>query len=119
MKRSAANWIELALIVIALMFALAVMAALIAAPTRSQTPDHFSSEHWYDAACCSRRDCEALPPEAVEDVRGGWHVRYIAKMGLAVDVFVATGKDRPSQDGRFHGCATSDRFLCLYTPRVS
>ena len=38
MKRSAANWIELALIIIALMFALAVMAALIAAPAKAQQP---------------------------------------------------------------------------------
>lgn len=119
MKRSAANWIELALIAIALMFALAVMAALLAAPGRSQSPDHFSADHWYDAVCCSRRDCEALPPEAVEDVPGGWHVRYLSKRGFAVNAFVPSAKARDSQDGRFHGCATPDRFLCLYVPRVA
>lgn len=36
MKRSAADLIELALIIIALMFALAVMASLIAAPAHAQ-----------------------------------------------------------------------------------
>lgn len=112
------RWTEWAAIVVAAMFCLIVIAAAIGG-VRSQSLDHFSSNHWYDAACCSRRDCEVLAPEAVEDVEGGWHVRYRAKLGLAVDVFVPSGKERASQDGRFHGCATSDRFLCLYVPRVS
>lgn len=74
---------------------------------------------WYDPACCSGKDCEPLPPEAVQDVPGGWHVHYMSKTGFLVDSFVPTGKERHSQDGRFHGCASQVRFLCLYVPSVS
>ena len=98
---------------------LMVILALAVNPARAQVPDHFAGGHWYEQRCCSGFDCEPLPPEAVEDVRGGWRVRYLAKRGLAVDAFVPAGKERDSQDGRFHGCATFDRFLCLYVPRVS
>lgn len=90
---------------------LAAMAVLAAAPAHSMS--------WYDASCCNNFDCEPLPPEAVEDVSGGWRVHYLAKRGLPVDAFVPAGKERDSQDGRFHGCATPIRFLCLYVPRVS
>jgi hypothetical protein len=49
-------------------------------------------------------------------VKGGYHVRYIGKLGFKVDVVVPFNKARPSQDHQFHGCATIDRFLCLYVP---
>lgn len=71
---------------------------------------------WYEPACCSGRDCEPLPPEAVEDMGDGWRVHYVAKSGFTVNEFVPLGKQRPSQDGRFHGCASKVRFLCLYVP---
>lgn len=98
---------------------LCIFAALTVAAVVAALPSPAHSMSWYDASCCNNFDCEPLPAEAVEDVSGGWHVHYLAKRGFAVDVFVPTGKDRPSQDGRFHGCATPIRFLCLYVPRVS
>ena len=74
------------------------------------------SHSWYDRQCCSGRDCEPLPDGAVTQVSGGYHVKYKAKLGLDVDVVVPHAKARPSQDGHYHGCATIDRFLCLYVP---
>jgi hypothetical protein len=80
---------------------------------------HTAATGWaYDQQCCSGYDCEALPVGAVEDTAQGWHVRYWAKLGFAVDVIVPYSKERDSQDGKFHGCATVDRFLCLYVPRT-
>ena len=72
---------------------------------------------WYDPTCCNNLDCEPIPFEAVEDTPKGYHVRYLAKRGFAVDVVVPYDKIKHSQDGRFHGCATPDRFLCLYVPK--
>lgn len=74
------------------------------------------SHEWYDRQCCSGQDCEPLPDGAVTQVPGGYHVKYKAKLGLDVDVIVPHNKAKPSQDGRYHGCATIDRFMCLYVP---
>lgn len=71
---------------------------------------------WYDPICCSDRDCEPLPDGAVTMQPEGYHVTYTGKMGLRVDVIVPYEKAKPSQDGKFHGCATAERFLCLYVP---
>lgn len=95
------------------------MAALLLLAAALVYAGQAHSHEWYDASCCSKFDCEELLAESVEDVAGGWHVHYLAKRGLAVDVFVPIGKDRNSQNGKFHGCATPIRFLCLYVPRVS
>ncbi len=113
-----ARWAIFTLLLVLAAICLMAAAALML-PARARGIDHYAANHWYDAACCSRRDCEALAPEAVEDVAGGWRVRYRARLGFDVDVFVPVGRDRSSQDGRFHGCATTDRFLCLYVPRVA
>ncbi len=74
---------------------------------------------WYDTACCSDRDCEAIEPDAVNETAAGYEVNYFSKQGFAVHGFMPREKITHSQDGRFHGCATSVRFLCLYVPSVS
>lgn len=71
---------------------------------------------WYEPACCSGRDCEPISFDAVTESADGWTVDYYSKQGFPVHAFVPRGKERHSHDGRFHGCATSTRFLCLYTP---
>lgn len=71
---------------------------------------------WYDTACCSSRDCEQLPDTAVTIERGGYHVRYVGSLGFHVDVLVPFDKAKPSRDEHYHGCASIDRFLCLYAP---
>jgi hypothetical protein len=74
---------------------------------------------WYDTSCCSNRDCEPIPPDAVNETATGYEVNYFSKQGFPVHGFMPREKARHSQDGRFHGCATSTRFLCLYVPSVS
>lgn len=71
---------------------------------------------WYDAACCSQKDCEPIPDTAVRIESGGYHVRYVGALGFHVDVIVPFNEAKPSRDEHYHGCATSDRFLCLYAP---
>jgi hypothetical protein len=71
---------------------------------------------WYDTRCCSARDCEPLPDGAVTQVSGGYHVKYTGNLGFKVDVIVPHEKALPSRDEKFHGCASVDRFLCLYVP---
>ncbi len=88
---------------------LAVLAALAAcAPAFAHS--------WYDPICCSERDCEPLPEGAVTQVSGGYHVKYTGKMGFNVDVIVPYEKAKASRDEKYHGCATAERFLCLYVP---
>jgi len=78
-----------------------------------------AAHSWYDASCCSNRDCEPIPPEAINETAVGYEVNYFSKQGFPVHGFMPREKARHSQDGRFHGCATSTRFLCLYVPSVS
>lgn len=77
-------------------------------------PKSFPAPHWYDANCCSQRDCEPLPFSAVKIVEEGYRVRYRGSLGFLVDVLVPWDKAKPSKDSQHHGCATVDRFLCFY-----
>ncbi len=74
------------------------------------------SHSWYDPLCCHERDCEPLPDGSVTMTPTGYHVKYTGKMGFSVDVIVPFEKAKPSRDDKFHGCATAERFLCLYVP---
>lgn len=71
---------------------------------------------WYEPACCSGRDCEPISFDSVTETEAGYEVAYFSKQGFPVHGFMPREKVRHSQDGRFHGCATSTRFLCLYVP---
>lgn len=97
--------------------ALAIILLLIAAYFNATLPA--SAHSWYDMQCCSSRDCEPIPPDAVNETAAGYEVNYFSKQGFAVQGFVPREKARHSQDGRFHGCAMPTRFLCLYVPSVS
>lgn len=77
-------------------------------------PDGIPAPHWYDAACCNKRDCEPLPFNAVVMVPEGYRVRYRGSLGFLVDVLVPWNQTRPSQDGQHHGCASKVRFFCFY-----
>lgn len=93
----------LALIIIALILCLTLVPVVFA-------------HEWYDAIRCNNKDCEELPEGSVAMTPEGYHVKYIAKLGLHVDQVVPFDKARPSHDGHFHGCANSYAFLCLYVP---
>lgn len=75
-----------------------------------------AAHSWYEPACCSNRDCEPIAFDAVTESAEGWTVHYQSKLGFPVMAFTPRGKERHSQDGRFHGCASPTRFLCLYVP---
>lgn len=101
-------------IVIAITMAVAALFLLAAAYLWSSLPA--SAHSWYDYQCCSDRDCEPIPPDAVNETEAGYEVNYFSKQGFQVHGFVPRAAARHSQDGRFHGCAMPSRFLCLYVP---
>jgi hypothetical protein len=74
------------------------------------------SHSWYDADCCSDRDCE--PVSAVS---------FVASDPTSVPVMVVTTsfgtkpvtphtKIRQSKDGSMHACIYQDKLICLYLP---
>ncbi len=69
---------------------------------------------WYDAACCSGRDCSpVLKQWTGKD--GRWHV--LTKHGSAT-IERGLTEFRPSKDDRFHACIVDWRIpaKCLYAP---
>ena len=94
--------------------AIAIILLLIVAYFKATLPA--AAHSWYEPACCSNRDCEPISFDSVTESAEGWTVHYQSKQGFPVMAFMPRGKERHSQDGRFHGCATSTRFLCLYVP---
>ncbi len=91
-----------------------ILILLILAYLGAQLPAHAHS--WYSPSCCSDRDCEPITFDSVTESAEGWTVHYQSKQGFPVMAFTPRGKERHSQDGRFHGCASPTRFLCLYVP---
>jgi hypothetical protein len=75
-----------------------------------------SSHSWYDADCCSDRDCEAVSA-----------VSFVAGEPNSVPVMVVTTsfgtkpltsmtKIRDSKDSKMHACIYQERLICLYMP---
>ena len=83
---------------------------------------------WYDAACCSGRDCAPISVDAVGfDSNGDYVVTIEAGTHPLVEqtqTWVWPRTDaRMSRDGSWHGCvsllkdaAGHQRLLCLYAP---
>jgi hypothetical protein len=72
---------------------------------------------WYDIACCSDRDCEPLPIDAVVETATGYEVTfYSARLRFLVQGYVPRERIKISQDGSFHVCANPTRIICLYVP---
>lgn len=74
---------------------------------------------WYSYACCTGRDCEAIPAGSVEDLGAqGYRVTYTSPMFGAVRVMVPRDKKKDSEDGRDHFCGyrVGDEIKprCLY-----
>jgi hypothetical protein len=74
------------------------------------------SHSWYDADCCSDRDCEPVSA-----------VAYVASDPKSVPVMVVTTsfgtkpvtprtKIRESKDSRMHACIYQGALICLYMP---
>ena len=74
------------------------------------------SHSWYDADCCSDRDCEPVSA-----------IAYVASDPQSVPVMVVTTsfgtkpvtprtKIRESKDSRMHACIYQGALICLYMP---
>ncbi len=86
--------------------------------------------HWYPPSCCSQRDCEPTPIDAIEEVSDGWFVHYFSpRLGL-IDEKVPRKHARVKvneHDGQYHGCwrmgypqgsawAKPERMICFFYP---
>lgn len=66
---------------------------------------------WYDAACCSGKDCAPIRNEFVKPVSTGYAIT------LGEQVFVVPYQvARPSLDERYHVCVSAGAIRCLYAP---
>lgn len=74
--------------------------------------------HWYDNACCNMMDCEQVEEGAITRSATGYVIRYRTSRGFVASGFLRFGDKgiRHSRDGFEHGCATTQRVLCIYLP---
>lgn len=117
------------------LLALALIAWALIAPAQV---DHFGPDHWYDASCCSGRDCAPIPMRAVTITPEGYHVRLTSAdhphvpEGVVLERVFRDAEIRLSQDGQYHACvaifedywgnaaSTTDGFIrCLYVGGIS
>jgi hypothetical protein len=105
-------WLIAALALLCLI-AMAVLLPVPASAHSSVNPAN-NQLQIYDSDCCSGRDCEPIPYDAVWQEDDGWHVQYVSKRSFRVSAVVPFGKERLSRDGRMHGCAIPNYFRCLY-----
>ncbi len=70
-----------------------------------------AAHSWYDAACCSDRDCAPVPDEAVIEHPGGFEIRATGEL-------VSRHNAKFGRDDRYHICRSpvSNALLCLYIP---
>lgn len=73
-------------------FACILVAACLAGPA--------AAHEWYPPACCSSRDCFALPDGAVTATPDGWRIEATGEV-IPYDVARLTP---PEGGGRFHRC---------------
>ncbi len=102
-----------------------LMAVIIAASSQARADDlprglghPPGKDHWYDNACCSKRDCEPVEPGAIRHLPDGYMVKYRTSRGHVAEGFIpknATGV-RVSKDAQEHACAPSDKVVCIYLP---
>ena len=70
---------------------------------------------WYDAKCCSERDCRPVAKGEVTRVPAGWVVRPV---GTKIQTFFSDADARihPSLDVNMHICVGQTTVFCLYRP---
>lgn len=89
---------------------------LLAAGLLIITTTYVAAHGWYDADCCSDRDCEPVS-----------NIVFISTGPLTVPTMVVTTsfgtkpvtektKIRESKDSRMHACIYQGELLCLYMP---
>lgn len=126
--------------VLALALAIALLLAAFVwvaftTPGFAQGMDHTAPGHWYDAECCSQRDCAPIPPETVTITPWGYELRLVpghhplVTMPTQRDFAVDSNDVKPSQDGEYHACVPpaygtaedhgprGQAVYCLYVPQ--
>lgn len=103
--------------------ALLYLCWLVLTPAQAQTGHPKPGQpHWYEVSCCSNRDCEPIPFDAIMEIEGGYLIDYVSAAHGAVREFFPAKEARHSQDGQFHICfrytplANGTRLRCLYRP---
>jgi len=82
-----------------------------------------AAHDWYDPDCCSGQDCAPAPVDGVSMGPDGYVVSVPAEAHphstRDINALVPFNGNqlRPSRDGQYHVCATSQGgLLCLYVP---
>jgi hypothetical protein len=95
-------------------------------PWVGQTHDKDDPNHWYPSGCCNESDCFILPEGAVEEVQGGWHVKWVSPNAGAIDEIVPYKEGQgQGKDGSYHGCwyrGSGDNKAyrrCFFFPGIS
>ena len=69
----------------------------------------FASAHsWYEAACCSSKDCKSVDDGAVLEMADGVHVKGWGVLSRS------DSRLRWSRDDRDHICEQPGKLLCVY-----
>lgn len=73
---------------------------------------------WYPPQCCSSIDCEPVSADVITETKQGFYVEVCSAIrpGVCAKGFVPRGKEKPSQDGGYHVCFSSERIICLFVP---
>jgi len=85
-----------------------LIVVVLAKPARSHS--------WYDADCCSDRDCE--PVSAITFVAADTNSVpvMVVTTSFGTKPVTAETKIRESKDSRMHACIYQGRLICLYLP---
>ncbi len=101
---------------------LAMAAMLLGGAARAESLHNLNDPgHWYPPSCCSQRDCEPIPIDAITETRSGWVVHYVSVRFGAINETIPLREARHSRDGGFHGCwrlnpDTKPRTICFFVP---
>ena len=86
------------------------LSALLVVGTLLLTIASSFGHSWYDASCCSNRDCHPVNAEDVIELENGsW--KY-----LPLNIVFTKDKVKPSRDGKFHVCYGPESHypFCIY-----
>lgn len=80
------------------------------------------AHEWYDARCCSGRDCHPVADHTVRGSKAGYTVtlqpgEHPLVKDKPVSGFVPYAEALVSRDRKFHACIVNRELKCLYAPQ--